>query len=245
MITGKIQKIKLTMLFYKCYIKSNGRKVFIGIFFILTTILTTFGAVSYADIYKYVDESGGITYYTNTPEAKSNKKIISEKKDVTASTDYSQIIYDMSSKYDVEPSLIRAIITVESNWNGNAVSNKGAIGLMQLMPSTAKDMDVSNPYNPEENIEGGTRYLRFLLDKFNDLPMALAAYNAGPKTVEYYKGIPSITETKQYVKKVLSIYKGKSYDSSSTRIYKVTLDDGTVLFTNTPFAYQNFKVSTF
>jgi soluble lytic murein transglycosylase-like protein len=215
------------------------RKVFIGIFFMLTSI----GAVSYADIYKYVDESGGITYYTNVTETNSYKKNISGKKVVTDNPDYSQIIHSMSSKYDIEPSLIRAVITVESNWNYNAVSNKGAIGLMQLMPSTAKDMAVSNPFNPEENIEGGTRYLRFLLDKFNDLPLALAAYNPGPKTVEYYRGVPSITETEQYVKKVLSIYKGKSYNNNSTRIYKVTLDDGTVVFTNTPIAYQNFKVS--
>ena len=187
-----------------------GKKVFIGIFFILTTI----GAVSYADIYKYVDETG-TTYYTNAPEVKSYKKTISEKKDVTVSADYGPIIHSMSDKYDIEPSLIRAVITVESNWNYNAVSNKGAIGLMQLMPSTAKDMSVGNPYNPEENIEGGTRYLRYLLDKFNDLPLALAAYNAGPKTVEYYGRIPSITETEQYVKKVLSIYKGKSYTNSA------------------------------
>ncbi|MBI5099354.1 MAG: lytic transglycosylase domain-containing protein [Nitrospirae bacterium] len=215
------------------------RTIFIGIFFLLTAI----GAVSYADIYKYVDESSGITYYTNVTEAGTYKQNISGKRVVTDNPDYSQIIHSMSSKYDIEPSLIRAVITVESNWNYNAVSNKGAIGLMQLMPSTAKDMAVSNPFNPEENIEGGTRYLRFLLDKFNDLPLALAAYNAGPKTVEYYRGVPSITETEQYVKKVLSIYKGKSYNDNSTRIYKVTLDDGTVLFTNTPVAYQNFKVS--
>jgi soluble lytic murein transglycosylase-like protein len=206
--------------------------------------MTAIGAVSYADIHKYVDESG-VTYYTNVTEAKNYKNNIPEKKVVTDNPDYNRIIHDMSSKYDIEPSLIRAVITVESNWNYNAVSNKGAIGLMQLMPSTAKDMAVGNPFNPEENIEGGTRYLRFLLDKFNDVPLALAAYNAGPKTVEYYRGVPSITETEQYVKKVLSIYKGKSDSNGSTRIYKVTLDDGTVLFTNTPFAYQDFKLSKF
>lgn len=216
------------------------------IFTCLLSLLIITGAVSYADIYKYTDENG-VTYYTNVSEAKSDIKPASEKKNVrTASAaDYNHIIHSMSSKYDIEPSLIKAIITVESNWNDNAVSNKGALGLMQLMPATAKDMAVGNPLNPEENIEGGTRYLRLLLDKFNDLPMALAAYNAGPKTVEYYGGIPSITETRQYVKKVLSIYKGKPYNSKPTRIYKVTLDDGTILFTNTPFAYQNYKVSNF
>jgi soluble lytic murein transglycosylase-like protein len=238
-MTNNIKKFELTIALEACYH-----------FFMLRTMLTGIcclliaAATSHADIYKYVDENG-VTYYTNTPDDKSYKKIISEKKDVIANADYSQIIHDMSSKYDVEPSLIRAIITVESNWNYNAVSNKGAIGLMQLMPSTARDMDVSNPFNPEENIEGGTKYIRFLLDKFNDLPLALAAYNAGPKTVEYYKGVPTIAETERYVKKVLSIYKGKPYDRNSTRIYKVSLDDGTVLFTNTPITYQNLKLSKF
>jgi soluble lytic murein transglycosylase-like protein len=171
--------------------------------------------------------------------------VLSEKKNFQTRDDYDEIIHSLSSKYNIEPSLIKAVITVESNWTCNAVSNKGAMGLMQLMPSTAKDLSVNNPFDPEENIEGGIRYLRFLLDKFNDLPLALAAYNAGPRKVETSGGIPSITETEQYVKKVLSIYKGKSYNISPARIYKVTLDDGTVLFTNTPFAYQDFKVSSF
>jgi len=230
------------------YIFVMARTASIILFFIIITI----GTGSSADIYKYVDESG-ITYYTNVPDtnvpdSKGFSKVLSEKsKDYQRPDDYEEIIHSMSSKYDIEPSLIKAVISVESNWNYSAVSNKGAMGLMQLMPSTAKDLSVSNPFNPEENIEGGTRYLRFLLDKFNDLPLALAAYNAGPKKVESHGGIPSITETRQYVKKVLSAYKGKSLNPGAVaaRIYKVTLDDGTVLFTNTPFAYQNFKVSSF
>jgi soluble lytic murein transglycosylase-like protein len=214
---------------------------------VILLLLITVISDSYADIYKYVDENG-VTYYTNAPESKSYRKVMTERKNYQNyqnQDDYNEIIHSMSSKYDVEPSLIRAVITVESNWKYNAVSDKGAIGLMQLMPSTAKDLAVNNPFDPEENIEGGTRYLRFLLDKFNDLPLALAAYNAGPKTVESSGRIPSITETEQYVKKVLSIYKGKPYNNTSTRIYKVTLSDGTVLFTNTPFAYQNFRLSSF
>jgi len=199
---------------------------------------------SRADIYKYVDDTG-VIYFTNVPEGGSYRKVMSEKKKLQTRDDYNEIIQSLSSEYNIEPSLIKAMITVESNWNYNAVSHKGAIGLMQLMPSTAKDLEVSNPFDPEENIEGGIRYMRFLLDKFNDLPLALAAYNAGPRRVESSGGIPAITETKQYVKKVLSIYNEKSYNVAETRIYKVTLEDGTVLFTNTPFAYQNFKVSSF
>ena len=84
------------------------------------------------------------------------------------------------------------------------------MGLMQLMPSTANDMNVGNPFNPEENIEGGTRYLRYLIEKFNgNLTLAMAAYNSGPKTVERYGNVPPISETRQYVNRVFALYNGK------------------------------------
>ena len=122
-----------------------------------------------------------------------------------------KIVSIKSKKYKIEPSLIHSIIKVESNWNPEAVSRTGAKGLMQLMPATAKDMNVQNPFDPEENIEGGTRYLRYLLDKFNgDLTLAIAAYNAGPRKIYKFKGVPPIKETKEYVKKIFSIYNDKS-----------------------------------
>jgi hypothetical protein len=134
-----------------------------------------------------------------------------KKPDTSILTSYHRIISNKSRKYKIDQSLVYAMIKVESNWNIKAVSDKGATGLMQLMPSTARAMAVKNPRNPEENIEGGIRYLRYLLDRFDgDIALALAAYNAGPGRVEKYRGIPPITETQLYVEKVLSIYHGKN-----------------------------------
>ncbi|NWF75200.1 MAG: lytic transglycosylase domain-containing protein [Nitrospirae bacterium] len=210
----------------------------------------------YADIYRYVDENG-VTCYTDTPFNKKANRIIKEKKYSsfsestkkfkTSSEDpsmYSDIIIEKATAYDIDPTLIKAVIKTESNWNSRAVSRKGAMGLMQLMPSTANEMNVTNPFDPEDNIEGGTKYLKYLLERFNgDLTLALAAYNAGPGAVEKYGYIPPITETKQYVKKVLSHYNGKTVypltgsktgktDKKSEPIYKIVLEDGTILFTN-------------
>ena len=234
------------------YFKTMYRLVLI----ISLTAFLVWGTMSYADIYKYVDENG-VAHFTNTPDNKGYKRIISERpgkstaKPVTKSasntSDYHHIINSKANKYNIEPSLVKAVIKTESNWNPSAISQKGAMGLMQLMPFTARDMGVSNPFNPEENIEGGTKYLRFLLDKFDgDVSLALAAYNAGPAKIEESGGIPRIQETQKYVKKVLSIY-DNSYGSrsQSTLIYKVLYDDGTVLFTNTPLAYDSAKLSKF
>lgn len=207
-----------------------------------------------ADIFKYIDENG-VTCYTDAPLGKKNQKVLTEKsklepakkikpgKNLVLNTDYSSYVQKSARKYEIEPELIHAVIRTESNGNCRAVSKKGAMGLMQLMPSTANDMNVSNPFNPEENIEGGTRYLRYLIEKFNgNVTLALAAYNSGPKTVERYGNVPPITETRQYVNKVLALYNGKKQYAvsdpvghaqvSSPPIYKVVLEDGTVLFTN-------------
>jgi len=211
-------------------------RIIFTVMFFLTIAL---GSLSHADIYKYVNENG-ITIFTNLPNDKDSKKVISEgtprpRRNIRDSDDYNDIIYSTSDKYNIEPSLIKAVITAESNWQPTAVSTKGAIGLMQLMPSTATDMLVNNPYNPEENIEGGTKYLRYLLDIFNgDLTLALAAYNAGPQTVRKFGDVPPIPETQQYVKRVLAMYGGKMRESSPEIIYKVVYDNGTVLYTNTP-----------
>jgi soluble lytic murein transglycosylase-like protein len=126
---------------------------------------------------------------------------------------YEPMIITASQRYSVDPNLVRAVIKAESNFNHRAVSPKGAMGLMQLMPETAQKMAVANPFNPEENIHGGVRYLSELLQLLDrNLPLALAAYNAGPERVIGRNEIPSIEETRNYVQRVIMYYKNLNRD---------------------------------
>jgi hypothetical protein len=124
-----------------------------------------------------------------------------------ASSSYDQQIQDVSSRFGVDYYLIKAVIAAESGFDHIAISPRGAMGLMQLMPGTAREMGVVHPFAPRENIEGGARYLRYLLKRFNnDTTLALAAYNAGPEVVKRYGGIPPFAETRLYLKRVLETY---------------------------------------
>jgi soluble lytic murein transglycosylase-like protein len=131
-----------------------------------------------------------------------------------------EALIDRYSRHsDLDPKLVRAVIHVESSFNPDALSRKGAMGLMQLMPGTASDLAVQDPYDPEQNVRAGTDYLRQMLDVFDGrLELALAAYNAGPEAVEQYGGIPPYPETRGYVEKVMRLYKGNpAYSLAGSR----------------------------
>jgi len=155
-----------------------------------------------ADIYKYVD-ANGVVHFTNTPTTNQYGLYLKERPAVRSSGGFREIISRCASAYRLEEALVRAVIKAESDYNPRAVSTKGAQGLMQLMPETARMMNVRDPWDAEENIRGGSRYLRLMLDQFNgNLDLAIAAYNAGPNAVLRHKGVPPYTETRTYVDRV-------------------------------------------
>jgi soluble lytic murein transglycosylase-like protein len=118
-----------------------------------------------------------------------------------------RIVRDAAARHDLDPALVKAVISTESGWNPQAVSHKGAVGLMQLIPGTAQRFGVNNSFDPAQNVEGGTTYLKSLLDRYNgDLSKSLAAYNAGEHAVDLQGGVPAYRETQQYVQKVTEAY---------------------------------------
>jgi soluble lytic murein transglycosylase-like protein len=145
-------------------------------------------------------------------------------------------IQDSAQRHNVDANLVRAIIKVESNYNPGAVSRKGAMGLMQLMPSTAQQLNVSNPFDPEENVDAGVRHLKHLLDNFGgDLQLSLAAYNAGAGAVTRNNGVPPYAETQNYVKRITQIYGSGDVhtlgaSSRPIRVYRGT--DGVLRISN-------------
>jgi soluble lytic murein transglycosylase-like protein len=193
------------------------RRLFMALIpFALALLLASLSLAS-ADVYTYVSE-GGEPLYTNTraPGAIKVRFPLALGKKTIAKTfmhkeardfNYDPVIMQASKQFAVDPDLVRAVIKVESNYNHVAVSPKGASGLMQLMPGTARDMGVADPFDPVANIHGGVMYLRRLLDILEgDLPLSLAAYNAGLERVKEKKGIPAIPETRKYIRLVLENY---------------------------------------
>ena len=167
--------------------------------------------VANADVYECRD-SQGVVLFTDTPTRSGCRMIIGQKKEPElrrslSPSQFDEIILSASERYGVDPDLVRAVIKTESDFNTEARSHKGAQGLMQLMPETARLHNVGNAFNPGENIDGGVRHLKLLLDTYQgDLQLSLAAYNAGIQAVEKYKGIPPYSETREYIRRVLAYH---------------------------------------
>lgn len=237
----------------------------VRVFVIWGVICGALPHVSRAELYKYV--KNGVVHYTNIPPEnriyttvgkpsstlaslsapKSKSRVIREpssassSKSTAASVPYLDLIYDIAKTHDVSPELIKAVIKVESNFNYKAVSPKGAQGLMQLMPATAKRFGVTDSFDPKDNIQGGVKYLAYLFDEFGEenLDLVLAGYNAGEQAVRKYGNqIPPYKETQQYVKKVKAHFFARSRYRATrvTSIYKYVGKNGVVAFSNIPRA---------
>jgi soluble lytic murein transglycosylase-like protein len=188
-----------------------------GLRMAMMLLLAAAWGITRADIYSFVDSSG-VTHFSNVPADGRYKLLLAtpaeeptEKpgKWLAKSVDYDPLIERAARAAAVRPELVRAVIVVESAFNPRAVSKRGALGLMQLKPSTARHYGVSNAFDPEQNITAGAHYLRDLLRRFgNDLELTLAAYNAGEDAVERYgRSIPPFSETRHYVPAVLRVYR--------------------------------------
>jgi hypothetical protein len=172
-------------------------------------------------LYQYVDERG-VVHFTNAPSSRRYSEITVLRSLATRPKSsfvspgfvrpvpvrtYDDLIKRVSRRHGVPPALVKAVIHAESAFNPRAVSPKGAMGLMQLMPATAQLMGVAEPFQASQNVQGGTRYLRSLHDRYGSWTHTLAAYNAGPSAVDHYRGVPPYAETRQYVQRVLSYYR--------------------------------------
>jgi len=209
--------------------------ILIGIMFVLSA------GIASAETYMYMED--GVLVFTDTPRSGSvslstYKSVSAQKPNEHIIKTYQKYIKQASEKYGIDAKLIKAVIEVESNFNEFAISSKGAMGLMQLMPATAAELGVFNPFDPWSNIDAGTRYLKRLITKFDgNIHLALAAYNAGPTVVAKNNAVPPYAETHKYIKKVFDRYQGKkqvavSKPQKKNRIYRIVMDDGSIFFTN-------------
>ncbi len=190
-------------------------------FLLITCYFLLVTCPAWAGIYIYTDEKGQI-YVAYQEEGLPIK---------TKEDGFDLFIKELAKKYGLDPLLVKAVIKVESDFEVEALSQKGAQGLMQLMPQTARDLKVKNVWDPHHNIEGGVKYLRKMFAKFNNnLSLTLAAYNAGPNKVKRYGGIPPYPETQRFVRKVISYY--RYYKVQSNALYVYTDENGSRCYTN-------------
>jgi soluble lytic murein transglycosylase-like protein len=199
--------------------------------------LAVVGAVAFATY-----AAAETTRFATAPPAPSYRRVVYTSTPRPASIAhaiYAREIAEASQRYAVPARLIWAVIRVESGFDHRAVSRKGARGLMQLMPETAAILGVRDPFDPRQNIHGGTRHLRALLEHFrHDVRLAVAAYNAGEKPVRQFGGVPPYPETQEYVARVLTLY-GAPFERSTGQarpgVRRIVEADGTVLYTNIPY----------
>jgi soluble lytic murein transglycosylase len=188
-------------------IVSNILFLSIGIAIAVTILVSPL----HADIYMYID-SEGVLHFTNTPTTSDYKLYIRERPRKKTLIDqmtskYDPIIMEATETLGLSFPLVKAMIRVESNFDPTAVSRKGALGLMQIMPNNLEVLDISDPFDPRQNIMGGSAYFKQMMERYEGkLPLALAAYNAGPSVVDRYGDIPPIKETEDYVQKVMKLY---------------------------------------
>jgi soluble lytic murein transglycosylase len=191
----------------------RGKKILKPLFWgSLFFIITAFSSV-HADIFMYIDESG-VMHFTNTPTSNEYEYKIYIKERTAVSRNfyttnkYDHFISDAAEQTGVDSRLLKAMIKAESDFDPRAVSHKGAMGLMQIMPENFKMLDLENPFDPRQNIRAGAQYFKKLYQRFNGkLALTLAAYNAGPTAVDRYKRIPPYQETEEYVRRVLRYYR--------------------------------------
>jgi soluble lytic murein transglycosylase-like protein len=205
-----------------------------------------------AQVYKRTNRDG-TTYFTNVhPNPPSRRTAVASirtpEPEPRAAADYgmySREIAEASARHGVPERLIWAVIRVESGFDPRAVSPRGARGLMQLMPETAAILGVRDVFDPRENIHGGARHLRGLMERFrHDLPLALAAYNAGAQPVASCRGIPPYPETREYVARVLRLYGAPlAWELQASGIHQIVKRDGTVVYTNV--APRRFTAAVF
>lgn len=220
----------------------------------LAIVLATATASFSADMFIYKDENG-VLLLTDNPfhsQASDNFKksfrpggeINSSGSNVVVVRRYDSYISTSAKKYRLDPNLVRAVVMVESGYDERATSKSGALGLMQLMPKTASQLGVQNCFDPKQNIEGGTKYLRYLIDRFNgDITLALAAYNAGPLNVEKHGTVPPFNETKRYISKIYGIYKGhRKLDpkKNAPMVRRIQLEDGSYVYIDAE-SYTSFN----
>ena len=205
-----------------------GQSGIVSVLLLFLFLVLGFIPPASAEPFVRVYKDGVIHYYFSnclrnapaaTPRARLNQPPYPLGRPRPSPGELEPLIHEVSRQHNLPPSLVKAVIRVESNFNPEATSPKGAQGLMQLMPGTAGDLQVVNAYDAQENVWAGTRYLKMLLEKFNyRLPLALAAYNAGPKRVDHHQDVPPIRETQDFVRNVCENflkYSGEQYPEKS------------------------------